>query len=163
MSGWELLSDLVQHFSRYASQNGFELEEFEIEEVLLPWLERIQTPANMRGLGRVLRALNDFSQDTTARIWLERVFELPSWFLPGLGFQISLADPKQVPLFMDHKMGSGWCEFAPFYAWLFRLAQYSKDTKARSVQLIFIEHYYKTLVELTDPAFSTNHYPFYDP
>lgn len=156
MTGWELLPDLVQHFSRYASQNGFELEEFEIEEVLLPWLERIQTPANMRGLGRVLRALNDFSQDTTARIWLERVFELPSWFLPGLGFQISLADPKQVPLFMDHKMGSGWCEFAPFYAWLFRLAQYSKDTKARSVQLIFIEHYYKTLVELTDPAFSTN-------
>jgi len=95
MSGWELLSDLVQHFSRYASQNGFELEEFEIEEVLLPWLERIQTPANMRGLGRVLRALNDFSQDTTARIWLERVFELPSWFLPGLGFQVKT--PKLGP------------------------------------------------------------------
>lgn len=115
MTGWELLPDLVQHFRRYATQNGFELEEFEIEEVLLPWLERIQTPANMRGLGRVLRALNDFSQDTTARIWLERVFELPSWFLPGLGFQISLADPKQVPLFMDHKMGSGWCGNPPIF------------------------------------------------
>ena len=108
MTGWELLPDLVQHFSRYASQTGFELESFEIEEVLIPWLEKIQAPATMRGLGHILWALNNYSQDAAAKVQLERIFELPSWFLPALGFQISISDPKQEDFFWDQRMGSGW-------------------------------------------------------
>jgi len=155
MTQFELLPDLVTHFRLYADHVGLDLEEFEIEEVLVPWLEKIQAPATTRGLGRILNTLNDWSHDTAVKERLEHIFGLPDWFMPALGFSIKVTDPKREADFLDPKMGSGWCEETPFYAWLFRTSQYNNSAKAREMQLIFVEHYFKTLVDLIDPELST--------
>ena len=154
MIQFELLPELIAHFRLYSDHVWLDLEEFEIEEVLVPWLEKIQAPASLRGLGRVCHALHRLSQDAVVKQRLEHIFGVPDWFLPGLGFSISFSDPKREAEFLNIKMGSGWCEDAPFYAWLFRLTNYNKNPIAVELQLVFLEHYFKTLVELNDPQLS---------
>ena len=151
-----LLDDLVAHYRRYAVQARLQLAVFEIEEVLTSWLEKIQAPATMRGTGRILDALYAWSQDVSVKRELERIFVLPSWFFPALGYRIHMRDPKSKSEFYDVKMGSGWCEENPFYAWLFRSSDYYDDLKSRTIQLLFIECYYNHLVDLTDPGLRTN-------
>ncbi|HHQ4590626.1 TPA: hypothetical protein ACSP19_004089, partial [Aeromonas veronii] len=155
MNQFDLLPDMISHFRRYSYHVGLDLEVFEIEEVLLPWLEKIQAPASLRGLGLICTALHQLSQDTVVKKRLEQIFGVPNWLLSGFSFSIRISDSKCEADFFNPKMGSGWCENAPFYAWLFRLKSYNKNLIAVELQLAFLEHYFKTLVELHDPQLCT--------
>ncbi|MDY7892248.1 hypothetical protein [Aeromonas caviae] len=88
MIQFELLPELIAHFRLYSDHVWLDLEEFEIEEVLVPWLEKIQAPASLRGLGRVCHALHRLSQDAVVKQRLEHIFGVPDWFLPGLMYRI---------------------------------------------------------------------------
>ena len=156
MSQFELLPELITHFRNYASgRANLALEEFEIEETLVPWLEKIQAPASLRGLGIISHSLHKLSQDAVTKQRLDKLFGLPSWFFDGFGYAINFANTKHELDFYNPKMGSGWCEDAPLYAWLFRLSHYSKNSISIALQLLFLEQYFKTLVDLKDPHLSS--------
>ena len=149
-------SAVADHFRRYVRHEHLGVDEYEIEEALAAWLPMIQAPNNLRGLGIVFRNLHAFH--TEASLWQEiaHLFKLPSWFLPALGYEINCQDKPLLSLLMDGHMAKGWCQDAPFYAWLFRAVEYFDSYNARQVQLLFIRCYYDRVSLLTDPSLATS-------